>query len=238
MISRTLLLLLAATLPLAAAPQPNELSDSEKAAGWQLLFDGTSMKGWHGIGRADAPTPGWSAKDGELQLRKPDAKGKTAGKDIVTDQDFGDFELTWEWKISPGGNSGVKYNLPDKTKNVGCEYQMLDDDKHPDGKVKGGTHRTAALYDIIAPPEDKVLKPVGEWNNSRILVQGNHVEQWLNGKKTVEFEFGSEELKKLIATSKFRDTKGWGMKTSSPILLQDHGDEVTFRSIKIRTPAK
>jgi len=121
---------------------------------------------------------------------------------------------------------------------VGCEYQMIDDQGHPDGKVKGGTHSTASLYDLIAPAPDAKAKPVGEWNESRVLVQGNHVIQWLNGVKSVEFDFGSEELKKLIATSKFKDTPGWGMKTSSPILLQDHGDEVSVRNMKIKASGK
>jgi hypothetical protein len=110
---------------------------------------------------------------------------------------------------------------------------MIDDDKHPDAKVPGGSHKTAALYDIL-PPTDAKVKPAGEWNQSRILVKGNHVEQYLNGGKTAEFDFGSDALKELIAKSKFKSTKGWGEKIASPILLQDHGNEVTFRDIKLR----
>jgi len=232
------LLLLGTALAAFGAPPPNTLTGEEKAGGWELLFDGTSTKGWHVIGQNSAGTPGWAATEGELQLRKPEGKTKTMGKDIVTDRDYSDFDLKWEWKISPAGNSGLKYNLPDKTKGVGCEYQMIDDQGHPDGKVKGGTHSTASLYDLIAPAPDAKAKPVGEWNESRVLVQGNHVIQWLNGVKSVEFDFGSEELKKLIATSKFKDTPGWGVKTSSPILLQDHGDEVSVRNMKIKPSGK
>ena len=233
---RVLSLLLLAALPAFAGDAHNTLTDAEKAAGWQLLFDGTSLKGWHAIGMADAAGTGWSAQEGELRLRLPKAGGeKTAHKDLLTDADFTDFELTWEWNIAEGGNSGVKYNLPDKTKGVGCEYQMLDDERHPDAKVPGGSHKTASLYDILAPVDAKV-KPAGEWNQSRILVKGNHVEQYLNGGKTAEFDFGSDALKELIAKSKFKNTKGWGEKNASPILLQDHGNEVTFRDIKIRVP--
>jgi hypothetical protein len=228
-------LLLLAALPAFGKDTHNTLTEAEKAAGWQLLFDGSSLQGWHAIGASDATGTGWSAGDGELRLRLPQAGEKTAHKDLLTAQEFSDFELTWEWNIAPAGNSGVKYNLPDKTKAVGCEYQMIDDERHADAKVAGGSHKTAALYDIL-PPTDAKVKPAGEWNQSRIVVKGNHVEQYLNGGKTIEVDFGSDALKELIAKSKFKTTKGWGEKTVSPILLQDHGNEVTFRDIKIRAP--
>jgi len=157
------------------------------------------------------------------------------GGDIVTTEFFEDFELTWEWKIGQAGNSGLKYNLPNPTKGVGFEYQMIDDEGHPDGKRGGRLHQTGALYDVIEPAADKKMNAVGEWNSSRVVVKGNHVEQWLNGAKTVEFEMGSDALKELVAKSKFKTNAGFGEKTKSPILLQDHGDEVTVRSIKVRT---
>lgn len=233
MFIRVLALSLLAFAPLAvSADEPNnQLTAEENAAGWKLLFDGTSTKGWRSIGTHDAPKSGWVAQDGELRLVK--TNGKTGMGDIVTDENYSDFELTWDWKISEAGNSGVKYNLPNPDKNVGCEYQLLDDEKHPDAKLHDGTRKTASLYDVIAASADKKLSPVGQWNHSRILVKGNHVEHWLNGGKVVSFDFGSDEMKKLIAESKFKSVPGWGVKTSSPILLQDHGNEVTFRNIKI-----
>jgi hypothetical protein len=231
---RPLLFSLCLTLAAAtfAADAPNTLTPEEKAGGWKLLFDGSSPAGWVAIGKDSFPSFGWGAKDGELRLEKVD--GKTPHQDIVTKESFSDFELTWEWKISEGGNSGVKYNLPDPKKGVGCEYQLIDDAKHADASKHDGTRKTAGLYDVIARSGDDMVKPAGEWNFSRIVVKGNHVEHFLNGKQTVAYDFGSDDLKRRIAESKFNKTPGWGVKTSSPILLQDHGDEVAFRNIKIK----
>jgi Domain of Unknown Function (DUF1080) len=212
-----------------AIAEPNALTDAEKSAGWRLLFDGKTTNGWVAIGKTTFPSKGWIVQDGTL---KTVAKG--GGGDIVTNERFDDFELEWEWRIAQGGNSGIKYNLPDPSKGVGCEYQLIDDAGHIDAKLNGGTRTTASLYDVLKPADDKKLKPAGEWNSSRIVVKGNHVEHWLNGAKTVEFEFGSEALKEAVAKSKFKNTAGWGVKTKSPILLQDHGDEIALRSIKIK----
>lgn len=225
---RTILLALATITAIAFADAPNTLSADEQAAGWKLLFDGKSTTGWRAIGKDEFPAKGWVVEEGSIKHI-----GKGGGGDIVTSEDYESFELTWEWKIAEAGNSGVKYNLPNRNQGVGCEYQMIDDEKHPDGVKGGKSHQTAALYDLIAPGERK-LKPVGEWNSSRLLVNGNHVEQWLNGMKTVEFELGSEEFKALVAKSKYRNNVKFALKVKSPILLQDHGDEVSFRSIKLR----
>jgi hypothetical protein len=221
--------LLAFTAITAFAAEPNTLTDEEKAAGWTLLFDGKTTAGWVAIGKTEFPDKGWSVQEGALFH----AKGGGGG-DIVTVNSFGNFELTWEWKIGFAGNSGLKYNLPNPTKGVGFEYQMIDDENHPDGKRGGRLHQTAALYDLIEPVEDKKLNPPGQWNSSRLVVNGNKVEQWLNGGKTVEFVIGSDALKEIVAKSKFKGTAGFGEKAMSPILLQDHGDEVTVRSIKLR----
>ena len=213
----------------AAAGEPNTLSEPEKAEGWRLLFDGRTTGGWLGLGGKAFPEKGWTVEDGALHH----AKG-AGGGDIVTVEAFGDFELVWEWKIGAGGNSGVKYNLPDATKGVGFEYQMIDD-----GGRSGPLHATAGLYALLEPAADAVVKPAGEWNRSRIVVKGGHAGHWLNGGKSVEFEMGGEALKAAIAKSKFREVANFGVKTRSPILVQDHGDEVWVRGMKIRElPAK
>ena len=224
------LLILSVLATAAVAAEPNSLSPEEKSAGWKLLFDGTSTAGWVGIGKTEFPAKGWIVEGGTL---KHVARG--GGGDIVTVEHFDDFELTWEWRLAPGANGGLKYNLPDPKKGLGCEYQLLDDDKHADAKANAGTRTTGGLYDVLPPATGRKLHPPGEWNQSRIVVKGNHVEHWLNGAKTVEFEFGSEELKRAVEKSKFKNSAGWGVKTKSPILLQDHGDELSFRNLKIRT---
>lgn len=214
-----------------AADEPNTLTPAEKTDGWRLLFDGKTTAAWTAIGKAEFPDKGWVVEDGTLHHTKGGGGG-----DVVTREAFGDFELTWEWKTAAAGNSGLKYNLPDPKKSVGFEYQLLDDAGHPDGQIGGRLHQTAGLYDVLEPVADKKLSPVGEWNRSRIVVRGNHVEHWLNGAKTVEFEMGSDALKAAVAKSKFKAVAGFGDKVKSPFLLQDHGDETWFRSIKVRTP--
>lgn len=216
-------------LAAAFAGEPNTLTDAEKSAGWKLLFDGQTLGGWQPIGKAGAPVAGWVVKDGVLFH----AKG-AGGGDIVTAESYGDFELTWEWRIGAVGNSGVKYNLLNAAKGLGFEYQLLDDEKHPDGSRGGKLHQTAGLYDLIEPAAERKVNPVGEWNESRLVVRGDHVEHWLNGVKTVEFDCGSDDLKARIAKSKYKGAANFGVKTKSPILLQDHGDEVSFRSVKLR----
>ena len=216
----------------AFGEEPNTISDAEKTDGWKLLFDGKTTAGWLALGGKPFPNKGWSVVDGALHH----AKGGGGG-DIVTADAYENFELTWEWKIAGGGNSGLKYNLPEPAKGVGFEYQLLDDLKHPDAQLHDGTRTTGSLYDVLGARADKKLNPAGEWNSSRVLVKGNHVEQWLNGVKTVEFEMGSEALKKAIAASKFKANAAFGVKTKSPILIQDHGDEISLRALKIRVIA-
>ena len=217
----------------AFSAEPNVLTPEEKAAGWELLFDGKTTDGWVGVGKTAMPAEGWSVEDGILKCAHGN-KGGGKGGDIVSTKQFDSFELTWDWKIEEAGNSGVKYNLPNPMKGVGFEYQLLDDDKNEDGKRGGRLHQTAGLYDLIEPSLDRKVNPVGEWNSSRILVKGTHAEQWLNGVKTVEFEIGGPDLMALVAKSKFAKVEKFGLKTKSPILLQDHGSAIEFRSIKIR----
>ncbi len=217
----------------------NQLIKAEKTAGWRLLFDGSSFKGWRGF-HSDKIPEGWIIEDG--CIKKVPAQGELgqAGGDLITADQFDNFELSLEWKLSKGGNSGIKYliseSLPPTGKSgVSFEYQVLDDDNHPDAKMGLSGNRTSgSLYDLIPASNNKKLNPIGEFNQVKIIVKGNHIEQWLNGVKVVEFERGSDEFKQRIAQSKFKDTKGFGETAKGHILLQDHGDAVWYRNIKIR----
>jgi hypothetical protein len=219
-------LLLALT---AHASEPNQLTDAEKQAGWKLLFDGETTKGWRGYTQTAMPAKGWRVEDGILKK-----VGGERGGDIITVEKFNDFDLTWEWRISPGGNNGLKYLVTeDRPSAPGQEYQLIDDMKNADAKV--GPHRaTGSFYDVLPPSDDKPLRPAGEWNQSRILIQGNHVEHWLNGKQVLEYELGSDAVKAAVAKSKFKNAPGFGEKITGHIMLTDHGDECAFRNIKIR----
>jgi len=214
---------------LAKAQLP-QLSQNEINQGWKLLFDGKTSAGWKSY-RADRPFPekGWVIEDGALTI---DPEGR--GGDIITEESFSDFELSIDFKVAKGANSGIKYFILPGT-NLGCEYQVLDDENHPDAKLgKPGTRLQGGLYDVIAPVKDKQDKPVGEWNNARIISKGSHVEHWLNGQKIVEYERGSTAFNAMKAESKFSDNEQWATPVQSPILLQDHGDVASFRNIKIR----
>ncbi len=211
----------------AQAAEPNQLTDAEKQAGWRLLFDGQTTKGWRGYKQAAMP-----AKEGEEGILKK--VGGERGGDIITEETFNDFDLSWQWRIGPGGNNGVKYLVTEERPSApGPEYQMIDDKTNEDA-ARGGRHATASFYDVLPPTADLPLKPAGEWNLSRIRIQGNHVEHWLNGKKVLECELGSAEVKAAVAKSKFKNAEGFGTKINGHIMLTDHGDECWFRNIKIR----
>ena len=213
----------------SAAESLNTLTTEEKAAGWKLLFDGKTLQGWQLYNKKAAPEAGWKVEDGILKKL-----AKQRGGDIVTEKTFDDFDLTWEWRIAAGGNNGLKYLVTEARPSApGHEYQMLDDDTHPDGKV-GPKRQTASFYDVLPPSGNKSLKPVGEWNSSRVLIRGNHVEHWLNGAKVLEYELGSDVVKAGVAASKFKNAAGFGTKITGHIMLTDHGDECWFRNIKIR----
>lgn len=222
----------------------NKLTKVEKKEGWKLLFNGKSLKGWRGFGLKNVPE-GWVVEEGTIKiLPKTDwprqADGQPIlGADLITVETFDDFELVWDWKIGPGGNSGVKYNVseelstsyPPKGCALGFEYQMMDDS----GLSGRSMHNsTGALYDLVPPADDKLLKPVGEFNSSRILFKGNHVEHWLNGKKVLEYNMGSSSFDALIQKSKFNDIPGFADKKKGYIVLQDHAEEAWFKNIKIR----
>jgi hypothetical protein len=228
---------------------PNTLSRAEKSAGWRLLFDGATLTGWRGFHSDQTPAgqipsgqipSGWMAEGG--LLRKAPGRGtpERPSGDLITIDQFGSFELAIEWKISKGGNSGIKYlvseSLPPTGRGaISFEYQVLDDENHPDAKMGIAGNRTSgALYDLIPPGSVKKVRPVGEFNQTRIVVRGDKIEHWLNGAKVVEFDRSSEEYRKHLAESKFKTTKGFGEARQGHILLQDHGDEVWYRNIKIR----
>ena len=232
------ILFLAKALLAQGSPSPNQLTLDEQKAGWRLLFDGKTTSGWRGFKKADFPTDKWAARDGCLEKTATGTGDSHGGGDIVTLDTFSDFDLRFEWRIAPGGNSGVKYFVTEgRDGPIAHEYQVLDDGRHPDARI--GPHRqTAALYDVLPPARDKPLRPVGEWNQSRILVKGSHVEHWLNGRRVLEYELGSPELKAAIARSKFKGVAGFGTRIKGHILLQDHGDEVCYRSVKILSPPR
>lgn len=227
-------------------PAINTLTAGEEAQGWILLFDGKTFEGWRGLGRDWIPKGHWIIEEGAIKKVPAadvplQADGQPLeGGDLMTVRKFRDFELYLEWKISPGGNSGVKYNVSEEMSTayppahaaLGFEYQILDDAQHPDARV--GPHRTAAaLYDIVEP-HNKVFNPVGTYNSARIIFHGRHGEHWLNGVKVLEYDLGTPEMERRIAASKFRDIPGFSEKREGHIVLQDHTDAVWFRNIKIR----
>jgi hypothetical protein len=212
-----------ATLSIRAA-ELNQLTAEEKAAGWKLLFNGKDLNGWRQYGKQTPPGPGWKVEEGIL---KKVEKGR--GGDIITTDKFDDFEFYWEWRLEPKANNGIKYLVSEeKGRAPGHEYQMIDDDK---GDAK---HLTASFYDVLPPTVKISIKPAGQWNSSRVLIKGNHVEHWLNGSKVLEYELGSDEVKAAVARSKFKNATGFGEKIRGHIMLTDHGDEAWFRNLMIR----
>lgn len=233
----------------SATTAANQLTAEERAAGWRLLWDGRTFNGWRGLGMDSVPTAHWTIRDGAIyKIPSGDvpvaADGQpVAGGDLMTEQAFGDYELAFDWKVSPRGNSGVKYNVseemsianPPRSAALGFEYQVLDDQGHPDARAGAGGNRTSAgLYDLIAPSADKPIRPVGEWNHGRIVFRGNHGEHWLNGVKVAEYDLGTPRMNALLAASKYATIPGFADRRRGHIVLQDHNDAVWYRNIKIR----
>jgi hypothetical protein len=220
-------LLVASFSALAAddSANANTLTAEEKATGWRLLFDGKTTEGWRNFKKQTFPTKGWVVEEGILKK-----VAKVNGGDIITNDEFDNFDFQWDWRIPAKANNGIKYFITEeRAQAIGHEYQMIDD-----AIVTVKKDSTAAFYDVLPPMDDKPLKPPGEWNHSRVLVQGNHVEHWLNGKKVLEYELGSEEVKAAVQKSKFKNVKDFGTHIKSHILLTDHQDEAWFRNLKIR----
>ena len=216
------------------AAEPNTLTEAEKEAGWKLLFDGKTTKGWRGYRMKEMP-PGWTAEEGKLMRVKGGAGGKGAGggDDIITTEEFDNFELSLEWKLVSEGNSGVLYHVseePITAWHYAPEVQLLDNTAHPNRNRK---QHAGACYDLYAPSKD-ATKPPGEWNEIRIRVDGAKVEHWMNGEKIVEYELWSDDWKERIANSKFKDKPKFGTFKKGPICLQDHSNRIEFRNIKIK----
>lgn len=228
------------------AAAPNTLSQAEQDEGWMLLFDGESMEHWTGLGRDMIPEGHWVVEDGTIRKIKSSEVPRAEdgqpleGGDIMTKETFRNFEFSFEWKLSKAGNSGVKYNVSEELSTqhepvhaaLGFEFQVLDDDRHADGEDP--THRAGGLYDMIAPNDNKQLKPVGEWNTSRIVLNGMHGEHWLNGEKVVEYDMDTAEFDSLLAASKYADIEGFAERRSGHIVLQDHTDDAWYRNLKVR----
>jgi hypothetical protein len=213
---------------------PNTLSDREKSEGWALLFDGKTTNGWRGALKDAMPDHGWVVKDGVLEVQPKDEGG---GGDIVSVDRFDNFDLVFDFKLSEGANSGVKYYVTENVYDrgaLGLEYQVLDDVKHPDAKMgRDGNRTLSSLYDLM-PAKGKRFNGIDQWNTGRVIAQDNHIEHWLNNIKVLEYERGSAEFKKMVGESKYDKMKNFGEASEGHILLQDHNDRVWFRNIKIR----
>jgi len=239
---------------------PNYLSPQERAQGWQLLFDGRSTQGWRGAGKEEFPEYGWKVENGELLVEASGGEEAQHGGDIVTEEEYSTFEFQLDFMLTEGANSGIKYYITEQygsdASAIGLEYQLLDDEKHPDAKQgKAGNRTVASLYDLIPADTTKTVNSPGEWNHARLVVKGSrideqqegrekipfkgaYVEHWLNHRKVLEYERGTPAFYALVARSKYEKWDGFGSWQSGHLLLQDHGDEVHFRSIKVRKLAE
>lgn len=227
--------------PLKPTITKNTLTLDEQKNGWKLLWDGETTKGWRGAKLDKFPENGWKIADGNLIVESSGGAESTAGGDIVTTDLYEDFELLVDFKLTPGANSGIKYYVDTNINkgegsSIGLEYQILDDALHPDAKLGNheGSRTVASLYDLIKANPDKPINAIGEWNTAYIVSKNNHVEHWLNGVKVLEYERKSPEYRKLVSESKYVQWPNFGELDKGQILLQDHGDYVSFKNIKIK----
>ena len=228
---------------------PNTLTDAEKSEGWRLLWDGKTTEGWRSPKSDEFPSQSWTITNDEFKIVSSGNGESQAGGDIITKARYANFELVADFKTTTGCNSGIKIFVQpnispiDKVTGkptavgsaIGMEFQILDDAHHPDAKLgRDGDRTLGSLYDLIPAPKNKKVMPVGEWNHARILSQGKHVEFWLNGEKTLEFERGSPEFRATVALSKFKNIPDFGEWADGHILLQEHGSVASFRNVKLR----
>ncbi len=235
----------ALTGPVAAAraaagePSPNTLTAEERAQGWRLLWDGRTFAGWRALVLAEIPEDRWAVRDGTLVALVPPPGSHEQNADIVSERAYASFELRAEFRLSRGANSGIKYFVRTDAmadggqSSVGFEYQLIDDQAHPDARA-GAARSLASLYDVLPAAADKPTRPIGDWNEARILVRGRHVEHWLNGAQVLAFERGSEDFRARVAKSKHRVWPHYGDEPDGLILLQHHGGGVAFRNLRIR----
>ena len=227
----------------STAPQintdDNTISPEEAKEGWKLLWDGKTTDGWRGAKMASFPTKGWKIEDGMLKVEAANGGESANGGDIITTKKYKNFILRVDFHITDKANSGIKYFVdPDLNKGegsaIGCEYQILDDETHPDAKLGvNGNRKLGSVYDLIPAPGNKRFNK-GDFNTAYIIVKGNHVEHWLNGVKLIEYERNNQEWNALVAYSKYKDWPNFGNAAEGNILLQDHGSEVWFKNIKIK----
>lgn len=227
---------LAMTLLLGQPNQASPTPTNAKKGKWETLFDGKSFAGWHSYLKPGEPVTGkWVITDGAIEY-----SGGRGGADLVTDKEYGDFELELEWKVAEGANSGIIYHVHEDPKykatyQTGPEMQVLDNERHPDAKQGRDGNRTAgSLYDIQKPITPNAAKPAGEWNKARLVIKNGRGEHYLNGKKTADYPTSGPEWDAMIAQSKFKGWEGFGKYSTGHIALQDHGDKVWYRNIRIR----
>ncbi len=227
--------------PLPLVDKTNQLTKNEADQGWKMLWDGKTTEGWRGARLESFPDKGWKIEDGVLKVLSSGGEESAAGGDIVTREKYGDFELMLDFKLTEGANSGIKYYVDSELNkgpgsSIGLEYQLLDDDRHPDAKLGNheGSRTVASLYDLIQADVNKPIKPIGEWNTAHIISKNNQVTHFLNGAKVLEYERKSDAYRTLVANSKYVTWPNFGELDSGQILLQDHGDHVSFKNIKIK----
>ncbi len=238
---KIILLIIAAVSvsPVFSQTSDNTLTEQECREGWKLLWDGKTTNGWRGAKIATFPQKGWVMEKGILKVKPSDGRESSNGGDIVTIRKYRNFILKVDFKITEGANSGIKYFVdPDLNKGegsaIGCEFQILDDLRHPDAKLGvKGNRKLGALYDLIPVSEDKPFD-IKAWNTAMVIVKDNHVEHWLNGVKLLEYERNNQEWNALVAYSKYKNWPNFGNHKEGNILLQDHGNEVWFKNIKIK----